>query len=456
MKKVLISFFLFFLTGCATQQTRFNKGINLKDVSYLDAGAQNIKVVQSLPDNFIILGSVNTTRCDNDLLGAKYTNEDLINDLKVEAFKLGANFIYDLKSNKHLPVEALARNCWSLTSASATAFNSIEKQENLLSSNKEVLEDKNIKKELIIANNKKDNTLEKKITTNKNKEELVIYIERDIVNKQVLPKLISSNQKILINQELNKEQLKKLISENEKILMITPSKITINARKIEDKNLNSKYLSGKERIVNDSYQNLLRDIQTLDSEITRLDGGRMRARQNAANYGFCGQNWGCISQQLAATVAAEEWESALNVAVKKKNTLNETLRGTPSYLDNKIYKDYSYKVITTRASKDISYNVVSVADGNYNKNTVKINETSEFSNLSNVNQSDERYSEIMRNSKSNQDIDNWEKAKFRSIQISEVNKIENNRAIKESEILDALEIKNNLFKKMFSPDNKKK
>jgi hypothetical protein len=238
--------------------------------------------------------------------------------------------------------------------------------------------------------------------------------------------------------------------------MITPSKITINARKIEDKNLNSKYLSGKERIANDSYQNLLRDIQTLDSEITRLDGGRMRARQNAANYGFCGQNWGCISQQLAATVAAEEWESALNVAVKKKNTLNETLRGTPSYLDNKIYKDYSYKVITTRASKDISYNVVSVADGKYNKNTVKINETSEFSNLSNVNQSDERYSEIMRNSKSNQDIDNWEKAKFRSIQISEVNKIENNRAIKESEILDALEIKNNLFKKMFSPDNKKK
>ena len=161
MKKVLFSFFLIVLTSCATQQTRFNKGINLKDASYLDTGAQNIKVVQSLPDNFIILGSVNTTRCDNDLLGAKYTNEDLINDLKVEAFKLGANFIYDLKSNKHLPVEALARNCWSLTSASATAFNSIEKKKDLLSSNQEVLEDKNSKKYLTIANSKKDNKSDK-------------------------------------------------------------------------------------------------------------------------------------------------------------------------------------------------------------------------------------------------------------------------------------------------------
>ena len=215
-------------------------------------------------------------------------------------------------------------------------------------------------------------------------------------------------------------------------------------------------MSGKERIANDSYQNLLRDIQTLDSEIARLDGGRMRARQNAANYGFCGGNWGCISQQLAATAAAEEWESALDVALKKKNTLNETLRGTPSYFDNKIYKDYNYKVITTIASKDISYNVVSIIDNKYHKNIVKINETIEFSNLSNVNQSDERYSEIMRNSKSNQDIDNWEKAKFRSIQISEINQKENNRAIKESEILDALEIKKSLFKNIFSLDNKKK
>ena len=452
MKKFLILFFLIILTSCATQQTRFNKGTNLKDEAYLRDGAQNVKIVKSLPDNFIILGSVNTTRCDNDLLGQKYTNEDLINDLKVEAFKLGANFIYDLKSNKHLPVEALARNCWSLTSASATAFNLIEKEkeEDLSSSN----EDEDENKELAIVE-KKENTVQKKVL-NKNKDEVIIYIERDIVGKQLLPKLSSQNNKILIKQELTKDQLSKLISENEKILLITPRKINVNQRKIEDKNYNSKFISGKERLANDNYQSLIRDLQMLDSEIARLDSGRSRARQHAASYGFCGGNWGCISQQLAATVAAEEWESALNVALKKKSTINETLRSTPSYLENKIYRDYTYKVTTIKASKDISYNAVSIVDNKYFKNIYTINETAEFSNFSNLNPNDERYSEIIRNSKSVQDVENWEKSKFKSIQISEINQKENNRAIKESEILDALEIKKNLFKNIFSSDNKKK
>lgn len=458
MKKILIFFLLIFLTSCATQQTRFNKGTNLKDEAFLNAGARSIKIVQSLPDNSVILGSVSTTRCDNDLLGEKYSNEDLINDLKVEAFKIGANFIYDLKSNKHLPVEALARNCWSLTSASATAFNLIEKQKDLLSKNEDEDEDEDTvedTKELKIVENKK-NTKESKIITNKNKDEIIIYIERDIVNKQLLPKLISQSQKIFIKEELNKEQLTKLINENEKILIISPKKITINTRKIEEKNLNSKYVSGKERIANDNYQNLIRDSQMLEVEIARLDAGRLRARQQAASYGMCGGNWGCISQQLAATVAAEEWESALKVSLKQRTTINELLKTTPAYLDNKIYRDYIYKVTTTRTSKDISYNLVSIFENKYYKNISTINETAEFLNFSNVNPSDERYSEIIKNSKTIQDIDNWEKAKFRSIQVSEINQKENNRAIKESEILDALEIKKNIFKNIFSTDNKKK
>ena len=452
MKKILI-FILIFLTSCATQQTRFNKGTNLKDEAYLEAGARNIKITQSLPDNSVILGSVNTTRCDNDLLGAKYSNEDLISDLKVEAFKIGATFIYELKSVKHLPVEALARNCWSLTSASATAYKLADKQEDLLAENddEDPVEDT---KELEIVENKKY-TKEKNIT-NKNKDEIIVYVERDINNKQLLPKLISQNKKIFIREELTKEQLTKLINDNEKIFIVTPKKITINQRKVEEKNYSSKFLSGKERVPNDNYQNLLRDIQMLDVEIEKLDAGRYRARQQAASYGFCGSNWGCIAQQAGATAAAEGWESDLNNARKKRNALNETLRVTPSFLENKNYRDYTYKVTTAKASKEISYNVVNIVDNKYYKNIFVISDTAEFSSFSNVNPSDERYSEIIRNSKSVQDIDNWEKAKFRSIQISEINQKENNRAIKESEILDALEIKKNIFKNIFSPDNKKK
>jgi S1-C subfamily serine protease len=122
MKKIFLGLVLLLLVGCATQQTRFGKGTNFRDDAYLRSGAQNIQILSYIPSKAEILGSVKTERCNNDLLKENATFDDFVNDLKVEAFILGANYIYDVRYVKAPVVGGLLRNCWSHVSAYAIAY----------------------------------------------------------------------------------------------------------------------------------------------------------------------------------------------------------------------------------------------------------------------------------------------------------------------------------------------
>ena len=449
MKNIFLTIVLLILTSCATQQTRFGKGANLNDESYLKSGASDIKILQSIPSsNFENLGLVKTLRCNNDVFTANATNDDLINDLKIEAFKLGANYISNLESNKHLPVDALARNCWSAISASATAYKIIET--NKLQNNKNIDEksiklNENSEKKFIL---KKDDD-KKNFSSNKNKNLVIFYIEKEVPNKNLLPKISSNNQKIITLNSLDRNQLKKILAENENILIITPKSISLNKRNTEEKYLNSKYVSGTDRVVNDTNQNLQRELQAMNSEISRLDAGRDRARQVAASYS-CGGNMGCIAQQFAATAAAEQWESQLDGAVNQRNNIVRQLNSTPTYLDRKSYKNYSYKMTTIKNNKDVIFNLVEINNEKFFKNSIYLIDTAEFSLVTNVNSSDESYREIVSGSKSLQDVENWEKSKFRNIQLKDLTNESNKIEIKSSEILESLELQKNIFKTFFS------
>ena len=123
MKKVLFAILLsLMVVGCTTQQTRFGKGTNFRDDAYLKSGAQNIQIINYIPSKAEILGSVKTERCNNDILKENATFDDFVNDLKVEAFILGANYIYDVRYVKAPVVGSLLRNCWSHVSAYAIAY----------------------------------------------------------------------------------------------------------------------------------------------------------------------------------------------------------------------------------------------------------------------------------------------------------------------------------------------
>jgi S1-C subfamily serine protease len=110
------------LVGCATEQTRFGKGTNFRDDAYLKSGASNIQVLTYAPSNAQVLGSVQTERCNYDLFSDNATFEDLTNDLKVEAFKLGGNYIFDIRYSNAPWVGSLLRNCWSHITAVAIAY----------------------------------------------------------------------------------------------------------------------------------------------------------------------------------------------------------------------------------------------------------------------------------------------------------------------------------------------
>jgi len=552
MKNIFLTVVLLILTSCATQHARFGKGSNLNDESYLKSGASDIKILQSIPSsNFENLGQVKTLRCNNDVFTANATNDDLINDLKIEAFKLGANYIFNLQSNKHLPVDALARNCWSAISASATAYKIIET--NKLQNNKNIDEksvklNKNDEKKFIgigiqevtketadalgfknsagvlvssltkngpahkagikpgdiilEVDNKEINNLyklpeiiqetqigqtidikiwrnseiiisqitvqkpkedsnnqitslkkdddKKNFSSNKNKNLVIFYIEKEVPNKNLLPKISSDNQKIVTLNSLDRNQLKKILTENENILIITPKSISLNKRNIEEKYFNSKYVLGTDRVVNDANQNLQRELQAMNSEISRLDAGRARAREAAASYGYCGGNMGCIAQQFAATAAAEQWASQLDDAVNQRNNIVRQLNSTPTYLDRKSYKNYSYKMTTIKNNKDVIFNLVEINNEKFFKNSIYLIDAAEFSIVSNVNSADESYREIVSGSKSLQDVDNWEKSRFRNVQLKELNNDANKIEIKSSETLESLELQKNIFKVLFS------
>ena len=105
---------------------------------------------------------------------------------------------------------------------------------------------------------------------------------------------------------------------------------------------------------------------------------------------------------------------------------------------------------TIKNSKDVAYNLVEINNEKFFKNSIYLIDAAEFSIVSNVNSADESYREIVSGSKSLQDVDNWEKSRFRNVQLKELNNDANKIEIKSSETLESLELQKNIFKVLFS------
>jgi hypothetical protein len=176
----------------------------------------------------------------------------------------------------------------------------------------------------------------------------------------------------------------------------------------------------------------------------------MQSLKLLSNSNSCGGNTGCIVQQFAATAAAEQLESQLDGAVNQRNNIVRQLNSTPTYLDRKSYKNYSYKMTTIKNNKDVIFNLVEINNEKFFKNSIYLIDTAEFSLVTNVNSSDESYREIVSGSKSLQDVENWEKSKFRNIQLKDLTNESNKIEIKSSEILESLELQKNIFKTLLS------
>jgi len=433
MHKIFWGLALLFLIGCAP--------IMLQTVDYDDFRNQAL----AKGFKFTAESYSEITRMSKAGMGAGNT-QSRANQIALEACaKVASNCIITIENN-----DVVKTTWWQQIdneNKNADDANNIKvEKEKITETQKSTKKKETLDKKFIL---KKDE--DTKITSsNKNKNLVVFYIEKEVPNKNWLPRFSSDNQKIISLNSLDKNQLKKILAENDNILIITPKSISLNKRNTEEKYLSSKYVSGTDRVVNDANQNLQRELQAINSEISRLDAGRARAREAAASYGYCAGNIGCLTQQIAATAAAEQWVSQLDDAVNQRNNIIRQLNSTPTYLDRKSYKNYSYKLTTIKNSKDVAYNLVEINNEKFFKNSIYLIDAAEFSIVSNVNSADESYREIVSGSKSLQDVDNWEKSRFRNVQLKELNNDANKIEIKSSETLESLELQKNIFKVLFS------
>lgn len=285
--------------------------------------------------------------------------------------------------------------------------------------------------------------------SNKKKDFKVFYVEREIANKNLLPNILYDGKKIIAISNFDRSLIKKILLENDKVLIITPKFISNSLRGTEEKYIGSKYALGSERIVNNEYINLQRNLDLTSAEVSRKQAGLYRARQAAANYGYCGANWGCIAQQAAAIAAAEEWESSLNITVSQRDGIINQLNNTPAYIDRINYQNYNYKITTIKPERKVTFNIVEINNRKIVKYEVINKERDNFQIISNVNLSDPSYKEIMNSSKTIRDVEKWENHAFKDVEVSELNTKEKKIDIKETEILTALELKKNFLSTLF-------
>lgn len=110
-----------FIAGCSTYSSNMRVGNDMSYVSLSDQreAARSIKVYDTLPDGAELLGEIDAGRCHRSFVETSPEESVVMLDLKVAAFAMGADGIYDVQIAKE---SALTKNCWYMLDASAKAI----------------------------------------------------------------------------------------------------------------------------------------------------------------------------------------------------------------------------------------------------------------------------------------------------------------------------------------------
>lgn len=344
----------------------------------------------------------------------------------------------------------------------------IERQKERLAKQSEVDKNKKIKEEesqARLAN--LQNSSNKQITKIKNKELLIFYVDRNLLEKNSIPKISSSEGYFKFLEILDDKVLKRLLLENERIVFISPKKLLVTSAVAEEKVIPSKFVVSSRQVPNNDYNRLQRELDITGRNIMNAQQQANAADANTPAY--CppnaynpGQFWSCLATQATGIALRSKWRNAANDFANQENYLASQLSNTSPYIDEKIYKSYDYKLTRVKAIKTISYNLVDINNDQILEKNFNINDQREFKILANVNSNDDNYSDLIKSGNSNSDIDNWKKNRMSELSLDElkknISKSDGMRKIKTSEILYALDLKTDYFdsfKNLFSSNKKK-
>ena len=331
-----------------------------------------------------------------------------------------------------------------------------ERQKEILAKQLELNNKKKEKEQQLSASQlklkeRKDN-IEKQISSiSKNKELLILYVDRSISDKNLLPNISKNANNLKLLDSLDDKNLKKLLSENEKIILITPQKVSATSSIIEEKNVASKFVVSSHKVVNNDYNRLQRELDIAGRNIMNAQSQANAADANTPVY--CppdaynpGRFWSCLATQAAGIALRSKWRNAANEFASQESYLASQLSNTSPYIDEKVYKAYDYKLTRVKASKNILYNAVEINNDQIIKKNFNINDQKEFKILGNLNSNDDRYSELIKSGSSSSEIENWKKNKMNELTLEDL-KLNISKAsaakknIKSSDVLVALELK---------------
>lgn len=123
MRRLTICAVAFLLSGCATNSANMRIGTEQSYTSLGDqrAAVRSVTVVDSIPLGAMVIGEVDASRCDRNMLDKAPTNDEVIIDLRVAAYAKGADGIANVHISKEI-ASALLKDCWSALVGRATMF----------------------------------------------------------------------------------------------------------------------------------------------------------------------------------------------------------------------------------------------------------------------------------------------------------------------------------------------
>ena len=118
IKLTLIGTALAFLQGCG-QGMMTSNGINMKDMKGTREALRTIEVHSKMPADVVDMGMVSFPRCHRDFTEGEPTAENLISDLQITAYAIGADGIANITTSKE---SGLLKNCWYILKGEAQVF----------------------------------------------------------------------------------------------------------------------------------------------------------------------------------------------------------------------------------------------------------------------------------------------------------------------------------------------
>ena len=268
-----------------------------------------------------------------------------------------------------------------------------------------------IKKELA----KKNKQLEIQQNDNVNDVLKIVFNEKQIVKKELLPNINpSGNIDIEIVDQLNLEQLNNYLSKNSNLIFIFPKDFDTFSTVISEENLTSQMVAGSRSVPNPEFNRLQAEMRRTERELQRAQAEAERGFQMSQCIS-CGliTQWGGIALQ-------EKWQNEGAKLQTRLNNLISSYSNTPDYLEKELLRSYSYLVQNIEAEKKAIYQVIQFKNNKLFEKNVFIESNKSFKVAYNIDPQDKKYESLLNKYSTTNEVTNWQNQKIKGISINEL------------------------------------